>query len=121
MPRVAHSGDFTLDVDGIGRFIFGRRTQRDQYRIRGLYAQMTGSHWREDGTVGDYEAWMHANIEVMTVEFPATFSLDKLDPLVDDTEKDDRLMRIYNALREKELSFRPKPADGGAKPGAGDT
>lgn len=118
--RTAHSGDFAVDVEGIGRFTFGRRTQRDQYKIRGLYAQMTDAHWREDGSVGDYEAWMHANLEVLTVEFPPTFALDKLDPLVDDV-KDDRISRIYNALREKELSFRPKPSVGVAGEGAGAT
>jgi hypothetical protein len=119
MPRIAHSGDFNVDVEGVGRFTFGRRTQRDQYRIRGLYSQMTGNHWRDDGRVGDVEAWMHANIEVLTVQFPDGFSLEKLDPLLD-AEDDNRLERIYNALRAKELSFRQKPAAGSANPSSGD-
>lgn len=120
MPRTAHSGDFSIEVEGIGRFTFGRRTQRDQYRIRGLYAQMTGDNWRTDGRVGDGEAWMHANIEVLTVAFPPTFSLDGIDPLLDD-ENDDRISRIYHALREKEQSFRQKPAVGSTESGAGTT
>lgn len=109
MARIKKEGDFTIDVDGMGRFTFGRRTQRDKYKIRGLYAEMTNANWLPDGSPGDMEAWFHANVEVLAVEFPDNFSLEKLDPLTD-KESDERLMQIYLALREKELSFRPKPA-----------
>lgn len=120
MTRAVHKDDFSIEVEGLGSFRFGRRTQRDQYKIRGLYGSLTGNNWTEDGKVVDLEAWMHANLEVLTVEFPPTFSLDKLDPLVDD-EEDDRMSRVYLALRAKEASFRTKPDKGsaGAGPGAG--
>lgn len=118
MARASHKDDFTVTVEGLGDFIFGRRVKKDQYKIRGIYARMTGDNWKEDGTVGDMEAWMHANLEVLTVTSPETFSLDKLDPLID-SEDDDRLSKIYVALRQKELSFRPKPATPGAGAGEG--
>lgn len=109
MARAAHKEDFTVDVEGVGQFKFGRRKQGDQYKIRSLYGKLTNNNWKEDGTVGDMEAWMHANLEILTVEFPSTFSLEKLDPLTD-PEDDDRMSRVYVALRQKELSFRPQPA-----------
>lgn len=112
MARAAHKEDFTVEVDGIGQFKFGRRTQRDVYKVRGLYSKITGDNWKDDGTVGDMEAWMYSMLEVMTVEFPDGFSLDKLDPLTD-PEDDDRLHRVYMALRQKELSFRTKPENKG--------
>src|SRR6185312_14260741 len=115
MARAAHKEDFTVDVEGIGTFKFGRRTQRDVYKIRGLYSKLTGDNWKEDGTVGDMEAWMYSMLEVMTVEFPDNFSLSKLDPL-SDPENDDRLSLVYMALRQKELSFRA----GAQKEGSGE-
>lgn len=106
MARAPHKEDFTIDVEGVGQFKFGRRQQKDQYKIRALYGRLTDNNWKEDGTVGDMEAWMHANLEILTVEFPPKFSLDALDPLTD-PEEDDRMSRVYVALRQKELSFRP--------------
>lgn len=118
MARPEHKEDFTVDVEGLGQFTFGRRKQVDQYKIRALYGRLTNNNWKEDGTVGDMEAWMHSNLEVLTVKFPTTFSLDKLDPLTD-PEDDDRMSRVYVALRQKELSFRPQPAASGAGESSG--
>lgn len=106
MARAAKESDFPVDVEGIGRFKFARRTQRDKYQIRSLYAQLTNDYYKEDGTAGDMEAWFHATLSVLTVEEPADFSVEKLDPLLDDVIGD-KLMKVYSALREKELSFRP--------------
>lgn len=114
--RPANGGsDFTLDVEGIGTFTFGRRTQKDKYLIRSLYAKMTNNYWVEDAeggsSVGDMEAWMHANISVLAVSMPEGFSLDGLDPIQqEDTAK--TVEKIFLALRAKEVSFRPKPSTG---------
>jgi hypothetical protein len=118
MARAKGKEDFTLDVDNIGRFTFGRRRQADVYKIRGLYSQWTGGNWKDDGTVGDMEAYMHATLEVMTVEYPPGFTLQSIDPLTG-PEDDDRIAAIYVALRNKELSFRQKPAEGSTGESAG--
>jgi hypothetical protein len=118
MARASHKDDFTVTVEGVGDFRFGRRQQKDQYKIRGLYAKLSGDNWKEDGTVGDLEAWWHATLEVMIVQYPDGFSLEKLDPLVD-PENDDRLGRIYLALRQRETSFRPQPTTGSTGAGEG--
>lgn len=109
--RVANASDFVVDVEGIGRFKFARRTQKDKYLIRSLYSKLTNDFYREDGTAGDMEAWMHATIAVLVVEEPVeTFSIEKLDPLVDDA-LGEKIEKIFMALRQQELSFRPRPAE----------
>src|SRR5207248_4244523 len=84
MTRAPLGSDFSLDVSGVGRFTFGRRTQKDKYLIRSQYSQLTNDYWKEDGQPGDMEAWMHATIAVLMVKAPDAFSLDNLDPLLDD-------------------------------------
>ena len=118
MTRAQQKDDFSVDVEGLGRFVFGRRTQRDVFKIRGAYCQMTGHNWKDDGTVGDMEAWMYATLEVMTVSFPDGFSLESIDPLTG-PEDDDRIQTVYMALRQKELSFRPQQKKGGEGTGEG--
>jgi hypothetical protein len=117
MARAANASDFTVDVDGIGRFKFARRMQKDKYLIRSQYSQLTSDHWREDGSVGDMEAWMHATIVVLLVEEPDKF-LENLDPLMDD-DTGAPIQKVFLALREKELSFRPKTEKGKPTEGAG--
>jgi len=105
--RPAGPGDFTIEVDGVGTFIFGRRRQRDVYRIRGEYNRLTGGgNYDEDGNFADLPALAHATLSVLTVQAPDGFDLDELDPLTEDS--DAKLMKVFMALREKELSFRPR-------------
>jgi len=119
--RSPHKEDFTIEVERIGTFTFGRRTKKDQFKIRGLYTQLTGGNWKEDEegnqVYGDMEALMYCTLEVLTVVNPPGFSLADLDPLKD--PDDDRLGRIFLALRQKEASFRAQPEKGGAGEGAG--
>lgn len=117
MARAAKESDFPIDVDGIGRFKFARRTQKDRYLIRTYYGQLTNDNWQEDGTVGDMEAFMHTTIHVLVVEQPEGFSIDNLDPLLDD-DIQKKLEKIYMALRQKELSFRPSTSPGVTTEGA---
>lgn len=123
MTRAIHKDDFTVDVEHIGTFKFGRRVKKDQFKIRGIYSRLTGDNWKEDEesgqlVPGDMEAWMYVTLEVLTVEFPSNFSLESLDPLKD-PEDDDRLGRIYLALRQKEASFRTPPPASSTATGSG--
>ena len=118
MARQPGPGDFTVDVEGIGTFVFARRQQRDVYRIRGEYNKLTGGNYDDDGGFNDFPALAHATLAVLTVESPDGFSLDKLDPLTDDS-CDEKILKVFAALREKELSFRPKRREGSEAAGEG--
>ncbi len=109
MARVPSKTDFDVDVEGIGRFIFARRSIRDTYRIRGEYGALTNNNTDENGHVADLSALGFATISVLVVSQPADFDFQGLDPIVDE-EWDDKILKIYMALSAKESSFRPKPA-----------
>lgn len=118
MPREAKQSDFHVDVEGIGQFLFARRTMKDQYMIRGEYARLTGGHYDANGNMADLSALGYAILTVLLVEGPRSFDLATLDPLLDD-EFDKKIVKIYSALRARELSFRSGPAKGGEGAGAG--
>lgn len=94
--------DFVVDVEGVGRFTFARRMMRDEIDIQREYADILGgvqpTAWLE--VVGN---WI-AVFRVLTVYAPSDWDIDKMDPLDDDTYK--KMNRVYESLREKELSFR---------------
>jgi hypothetical protein len=121
MPRQAHATDFFVEVDRLGRFNFARRTIEDTFKIRGQYHQITSGYYDDDGNMCDLGALSYVTVRALLVSGPENFDIDQLDPLVDD-EVDSKLVAIWRALREKELSFRPKArvigAGGGAEAGA---
>lgn len=118
MTRAPGSNDFTVDVDGIGTFTFARRQMRDIYRIRGDYNKLTGGNYDEEGNYGDVSALAFVTLSLLMVAAPTGFSLSTLDPLVDD-QCDEKVLKVFTALREKELSFRPRPAQAGEGGGEG--
>ncbi|RKP44679.1 hypothetical protein D7S86_26990 [Pararobbsia silviterrae] len=93
----------------------------DQFKIRGIYAQLTGGNYDEQGRMTDVSALAFACIKVLAVEQPADFHIERMDPIVDE-KLDDRLVEVYIALTEKERSFRPGSAAAveGAGAGAGE-
>ncbi len=102
MARVSKATDFTVAVDGVGTFTFGRRTMRDEIDIQREYAAILDgvkpTVWLE--VVG---SWFSA-FKVLTVKAPEGWSVDELDPL--DNETYSKMNLVYDALCEKELSFR---------------
>lgn len=118
MPRTASpQSDITVDVDGLGSFMFARRQQRDVFRIRGEYDKLTGGNYTEEGSYGDLPALARATIDVLLVSAPSSFTAIQADPLLDDNWQVD-LVKVFTALREKELSFRPVSREGSAPAGA---
>lgn len=115
--RTAAPGDFKVDVDDVGSFTFGRRSPRDVFRIRGEYARLTGGNITEDGSFGDFPALVFVTIKQLMVSGPDAFNLDNIDPLVDESWES-RLIRVFTALRAKELSFRPGSGEGSETPSA---
>jgi hypothetical protein len=115
--RSAAPGDFQVTVDEIGTFTFGRRAPRDVFKIRGLYAQLTGGNYSEEGGYNDYPAFAFATLKQMMVGGPDGYDLDKIDPVVDE-QWESKLIRVFSALVEKELSFRPGNGAASQKAGA---
>jgi hypothetical protein len=115
--RAAQQTDFHITVEGVGAFSFGQRAMEDQRRINIEYAR-----YIEDVVP---TPWLHkmatqmSTLRVLTVRAPAGWDLDAMDPLDDETYK--KIEEVFNALRDKEGSFRKKPttADPPSGEGAG--
>jgi hypothetical protein len=113
--RTAGNGDFPVEVEGMGRFIFARKTMRDVYAIRGEYAAVTSNNFTEEGGFADIGALAFITLNRLMVSAPSDFDLAGLDPVTDD-DAEPKIVKVFLALREKELSFRPQPkADGAAE------
>jgi hypothetical protein len=118
MPRTANATDFAVDVDRQGRFIFARRSVGDIYKIRGRYHQATDGFYDADGNMADISALAYVTIQTLMVSGPEGFDVDLIDPLLDD-DYDTKILAIWRALRNKELSFRPKQDKVSKEGGAG--
>lgn len=102
MAREAKQNDFTVDVESVGTFTFGRRTMRDEIKIQVEFARIIDgvkpTEWLS--VVAD---WL-STLRVMTVRAPEGWDMNDLDPL--DPETYVKLREVFNALATKELSFR---------------
>jgi hypothetical protein len=103
--RKANGTDFHVDVDGVGRFTFGRRTMRDVFLIRSEYNRLSNGNYNAEGIPVDMGAWAVSTVFVLLVASPAEFDLGTIDPLTDDTWEE-KTAKVFNALRDMELSFR---------------
>lgn len=115
MARMPKETDFTVKVDEIGTFTFGKRTMRDEVAVQVEFARIIEgvepTAWLQ--TVG---GWL-ATLRVLTVRAPEGWDLEDMDPLDPDTYA--KLSRVHDALRDKERSFRRGPAPAGEGSGAG--
>ena len=114
MARKPQETDFSVPVEGIGNFTFGRRTMADEIKIQVEFARIIDgvepTAWLN--TVG---GWL-STLRVMTVRAPADWDIEGLDPTDDETYA--KLGRVYDALIQKERSFRRKPEPVGEGSGA---
>ena len=105
MARKGNVTDFQVSVEGVGIFKFGRRNMSDEIKIQVEYARLIEgvepTEWLQ--TVC---GWIAA-FKVLTVLAPEGWDIDAMDPLDNDTYKNMAL--VYEALREKERSFRSVP------------
>lgn len=108
MARQGTAIDFTVDVEGVGTFSFGRRTMRDEIKIQVEYARLIEgvepTEW-----LAVVAGWI-ATLRVLTVAAPAGWDIDEMDPLDDQTYA--RLAKVHQVLVDKERSFRRQPAAG---------
>ena len=108
MARTAQKSDFPIDVEGVGTFVFGRRTMADEIKMHVEYSRLTEAvpptPWLDQ-----VATWL-STLKVLTVRAPDGFDIEALDPLEEDTYI--KMMRVHAALVEKERSFRLKPGEG---------
>lgn len=113
--RAAAQTDFYVPVEGVGQFRFGKRMMRDEMRINVEYSRLTEGIETPTSYLDLVATWM-STLKVLTVEAPAGWDVDEMDPLDDDTYA--KLMKVFTALREKEGSFRRSANKAVAQAGA---
>lgn len=115
MARTPQETDFVVPVEKIGNFTFGRRKMSDEIAVQVEYARII------DGV--EPTAWLQAvggwisTLRVLTVSAPPGWDVDELDPT--DPETYAKLKLVYEALSERERSFRRKPKPAGEAGSAG--
>lgn len=109
-------GVYELTVEGEGDFTFRRRTMRDELRIAAEMSRLTEG--LDVGTAFANSAYVFAVLSVLTVRAPAGWDIMDLDPL--DPDSFPRIARVYEAMREKEESFRARRRSDTAQAGASD-
>lgn len=106
--RKGNTTDFQIEVEGVGSFTFGRRKMKDEIDIQVEFARLVQgvepTQWLQMVC-----GWLAA-FKVLTVRAPEGWDLDEMDPLDDDTYK--KMALVFDALREKESSFRRSNAQG---------
>jgi hypothetical protein len=113
MPRTAQKTDFSVPVEGVGLFVFGRRTMADEIKIHVEYSRLTEAV-QPTPWLDQVATWL-ATLKVLTVQFPEGFDLDALDPLDEDVYA--KLLKVYAALTDKERSFRRGSGEAGKASG----
>ncbi len=107
--RKPADSDFDIELEGVGRFRYARRTLGDNIAIRAKVARLTQG-------VGDLDIELNvlanlcASHAVLCVEAPAGW--EDLESLDWSSGKDEQAFMLFAALRDKEESFRAKPSQG---------
>lgn len=113
MSRRAKINDFNVDVDGIGTFIFAKRTMADEINIQVAYARIIqGAEPTE--WLSRVGGWI-STLNILTVKAPNGWDIDDMDPLDDDVYEN--IMLVYLALRAQENSFRTRSGKGSKESG----
>lgn len=94
---------YPIEIPGVGNFVFRRRVMRDEFKIGAEYSRLTEGvetpvQWL------DLIATATATLKVLTVEAPAGWDIDGMDP--EDGATYSRIMEVYGALRAAEARFR---------------
>lgn len=109
--------DYELAVEGIGQFKFSRRSLGDELKVQVEYARITEGLMQPTPWLYSLGTWLSA-LRVLMVSAPDGWDMEAMDPLDDDTY--DQMKRVYEAMREKEDSFRRKPGKASQATGPGD-
>ena len=91
-----------LEVEGVGSFVFRRRTLKLQAKLESVMDDITGGPVRSKNLQRFCAAL--ATLETLTVEAPPGWDLEEADPLDDDAFAN--VAKVWEALREQEETFR---------------
>lgn len=105
---------FPVEVDGIGTFVFRKRTMRDQYKIEAEASRMMGGPCDDEPL--RLGAICYSALTVLTVEPPPGWSIEDFDPLDPDTTQ--KIFAVHRRLREVEAGFREGNSGNGSGSGA---
>jgi hypothetical protein len=108
--------DFTVPVPGIGDFVFAKRSMRDEIAIQVEYSRLIEGCEVPTQWLALVAGWI-ATFKVLTVVAPVSLDINDLDPL--DPEDYAKMLKVHDALIEKERSFRRKPGEGNEASGQG--
>lgn len=114
MSRSSRPTDFRVSVDGVGDFVFAKRTMRDEIATQVEYARLIDgvapTPWLETvcGAIAD--------LKTLTVKAPEGWDIDALEPHDPETYKN--LLAAHRELINKERSFRPGAASADKATGA---
>jgi hypothetical protein len=93
----------TLEVPGVGAFVFRRRVMADTFKVSAEYSRLTEGV-PNPSTWLDLFATAYATIKVLAAEVPAGWDMAAMDPEDDESYK--QIMGVFGALRAAEARFR---------------
>lgn len=105
-----------IEIAGIGNFTFRRRVMRSEFQIGAEYSRLTEG-------VSTPSAWLDmfatafSTLKVLTVEAPAGWNLEDMDPADNDTYR--KIMEVFGQLRAAEDRFRLGHGTAGAHGSSG--
>lgn len=103
MSRYPADTDFHETVEGVGNFVFARRTMRDEMRVAAEYSRLTEGVETPTPFLETIAGWI-ATLKVLTVAAPDGWDLDDMDPLDEDVYA--KIGKVNKALRLREGQFR---------------
>lgn len=117
MSRAPAATDFFVDVEGVGRFVFAKRTMRDELRIAAEYSRLTEGVETPTEFLSTIAGWI-STLKALEVEAPHGWDIDDMDPFEDESHQ--KIFKVYAELRVKEGSFRKakNPGSEGNGPGS---
>lgn len=107
---------FTTDIPGEGSFTFKHRTMRLEMAIGAKFSKYTEGATELNPWFANI-ANVQATLETLVETAPEGWDIGAMDPLDDHTYQ--RLITVYNVLRERESFFRAGAAQGGQAPRPG--
>lgn len=110
--------DFPVELPGVGRFMFARRTIGDALKIRAELIRLTDGQPEADAELTGF-ANMIATIKVLCSSAPKGWrDVEKIDLLTDEDGLS-KLIDLYEKVREQEDSFRKGSNRASAQEGSG--
>lgn len=101
---------FPVEVDGIGSFVFRKRTMRDQFAIEGEASRVLGGPCEDDAL--RQGAISFATLLILAVENPPGWDIEGFDPL--DPAATAKIFEVARRLRDTEATFRAGSTSTGA-------